>query len=78
MAHLNCHSAIRAAAALVGRFYIDRSGRVLSARLIRISGSAVLDQEAMGLARRAGPVPAPPANIGGGRIVLTVPIRFLR
>ncbi len=57
-------------------FTIDRSGRVLSARLIRSSGSAILDQEAVALARRASPVPPPPPNIGGGAITLTVPVRF--
>lgn len=59
-------------------FTIDRSGRVLSARLIRSSGSSALDQEAVSLARRASPVPAPPSNITGRSIVLTVPIRFSR
>jgi protein TonB len=59
-------------------FTIDRSGRVLSARLIRSSGSAVLDQEAVALAHRASPVPAPPPNMGGGSIMLTVPVRFSR
>jgi protein TonB len=59
-------------------FTIDRSGRVLSARLIRSSGSPALDQEAVSLARRASPVPAPPANMGRGSIVLTVPVRFSR
>jgi protein TonB len=37
-------------------FTIDRSGRVLSARLIQSSGSAILDEEAVALARRASPV----------------------
>jgi protein TonB len=59
-------------------FTIDRAGRVISARLIRSSGSSVLDQEAVSLARRASPVPAPPANITGRSIVLSVPIRFSR
>lgn len=59
-------------------FTIDRSGRVLSARLIGSSGNAVLDQEAVALAHRASPLPAPPNNIGSGSIVLTVPIRFSR
>jgi protein TonB len=60
-------------------FTIDRSGRVLSTRLIGSSGSAVLDGEAVSLARRASPVPAPPANIAGrGNVTLTVPIRFSR
>jgi protein TonB len=59
-------------------FTIDRSGRVLSARLVGSSGSAALDQEAVSLARRASPVPAPPANIGRGSIVLQVPVKFSR
>lgn len=58
-------------------FTIDRSGRVLSARLIRSSGSKALDAEAVALARRASPVPPPP-NVGGSSIVLAVPIRFSR
>ena len=57
-------------------FTIDRSGNVLSARLARSSGDASLDQEAVGLARRISPVPAPPADVGGGSILLAVPVRF--
>jgi protein TonB len=59
-------------------FTIDRSGHVLSARLIRSSGSAVLDQEAVALAHRASPLPAPPDNMGRRSIVLTVPVHFSR
>ena len=59
-------------------FTIDRAGRVLSARLIRSSGSSTLDQEAAALPRRASPVPPPPGNIPGGTVVLTVPVRFSR
>ncbi|WP_072377062.1 energy transducer TonB [Hyphomicrobium sp. NDB2Meth4] len=59
-------------------FTINRSGGVIAARLIRSSGNKTLDQEAVALARRASPVPKPPANIAGGSIVLTVPIRFSR
>ncbi|HWL03956.1 MAG TPA: energy transducer TonB, partial [Xanthobacteraceae bacterium] len=57
-------------------FTIDRSGRVLSARLAGSSGDAALDAEAVSLARRVSPVPAPPANIGGGSVLLAVPVRF--
>ncbi|WP_244613890.1 hypothetical protein [Nitrobacter winogradskyi] len=32
----------------------------------------------MSLPRRASPVPAPPSNVGGGSITLSVPIRFNR
>lgn len=83
MAHLNRHKRFPAGAASTGvvtvAFTIDRSGRVLSARLVRGSGDAALDNEAVALARRASPVPAPPPNVGGGgSIVLAVPIRFTR
>ncbi|MFT4118243.1 TonB family protein [Bradyrhizobium sp.] len=58
-------------------FVIDRSGRVLSARLARSSGYAALDEEAVALARRISPLPAPPANVGGGSsILLDVPVSF--
>lgn len=81
MAHLNRHKRYPGGGAggtSSVAFTIDRSGHVLSARLIGSSGSAVLDQEAVALARRASPLPAPPGNIGGANIVLTVPIRFSR
>ena len=58
-------------------FTVDRSGRVLSARLARSSGDSALDQEAVALTHRVSPIPAPPANIGGGgSILLAVPVRF--
>jgi protein TonB len=58
-------------------FTVDRSGRVLSARLAGSSGDSILDQEAVALARRVSPVPPPPANVGnGGSILLSVPVRF--
>jgi protein TonB len=60
-------------------FSIDRGGRVLSARLVGSSGDSALDEEAVGMIRRASPVPAPPAGIGGGGAVsLAVPVRFSR
>jgi protein TonB len=60
-------------------FSIDRGGRVTSARLVRGSGDAALDEEAVAMIRRASPVPAPPDGLGGGGAVsLSVPIRFSR
>lgn len=59
-------------------FTIDRRGRVLAARLVRGSGDAALDQEAVAMVRRASPVPAPPDGLGGGSISLSVPVRFNR
>lgn len=59
-------------------FSIDRSGRVLSARLISGSGDSALDEEAVAMVRRASPVPAPPAGVGGGTVALSVPVKFSR
>ncbi len=80
MAHLNRHKRYPGGGGGTSSvaFTIDRSGRVLSARLIRSSGNATLDREAVALARRASPVPRPPPNMGRGTIVLTVPVRFSR
>jgi protein TonB len=82
MAHLNRHKRFPPGASGAGvatvAFTIDRSGRVLSARLVRSAGDPALDAEAAALPRRASPVPAPPPNIGGGSITLAVPIRFTR
>ncbi len=60
-------------------FSIDRGGRVLSSRVVGSSGNAALDEEAAAMIRRASPVPAPPAGVGGGgTISLSVPVRFNR
>ncbi|KRR00181.1 energy transducer TonB family protein [Bradyrhizobium valentinum] len=81
MAHLNRHKRPAAAAGTVVTmvaFTIDRSGRVLSSRLVRSSGDSALDAEAVSLPRRASPVPTPPPDVGGGSVTLAVPIRFNR
>ncbi|GAB1717970.1 MAG: cell envelope biogenesis protein TonB [Nitrobacter sp.] len=82
MAHLNRYKRFPRGATGAGvatvAFTIDRSGRVLSTRLMRSSGDAALDAEAASLPRRASPVPAPPPNVGGRSIALAVPIRFSR
>lgn len=82
MAHLNRYKRFppgaRTGTAQVA-FSIDRGGRVLSARLTGSSGDDALDEEAVSMVRRASPVPAPPAGVGGaGAIALAVPVRFNR
>jgi protein TonB len=76
MAHLNRLKRIPGGAGGTSHvaFTIDRTGRVLSARLVRSSGNAALDGEAVALARRASPVPAPPASMIKGSITLTAPV----
>ncbi|WP_424813255.1 energy transducer TonB family protein [Roseococcus sp. YIM B11640] len=57
-------------------FTMDRGGNVLSARIARSSGHSALDEETVELARRASPLPAPPADVQGNPLSLTVPVRF--
>jgi protein TonB len=82
MAHLNSYKRYPSGANGTGiatvAFTINRSGQVLGSRLTHSSGDSTLDQEAVGLARRASPMPAPPSGLGGATIALTVPIRFNR
>jgi protein TonB len=57
-------------------FSLDRQGRVIDSRIARSSGASALDEEALALLRRAQPFPAPPRELPGERVDLTVPIRF--
>ncbi|MCB8821821.1 energy transducer TonB [Microvirga rosea] len=57
-------------------FVIDRSGRVLSYKIVGSSGSAAIDEEAIAMIQRASPLPAPPAEVAGAQIPLTVPLQF--
>jgi protein TonB len=53
---------------------IGRSGHVMSARLIASSGSSILDQAALEMARNASGRPLPPEM--GSSVTLTVPVRY--
>ncbi|SPU72673.1 TonB protein [Brucella suis] len=55
---------------------IDPSGNVLSARIAVSSGDPAVDQLALEAARRASPVPAPPAAIAKVRMPITMPLLF--
>jgi periplasmic protein TonB len=57
-------------------FRIDRSGHVLTSRIVRSSGSDALDQEALALVKRAAPLPPPPAEIPDDQLSFVVPIRY--
>ncbi len=58
------------------RISLSRAGAVLSASLDRGSGVASLDAEALALAARISPLPAPPPELPGNPVILSVPIRF--
>jgi protein TonB len=57
-------------------FTIDRHGGVVSSKIIKSSGSAILDAEALDLIKRAMPLPATPADIADSDLSFVVPIRF--
>ena len=57
-------------------FAIDRDGRVIDSRIIRSSGHAALDEEAMATLRRAQPFPRPPDDLPGEKFEFTVPVKF--
>lgn len=57
-------------------FSIDRDGHVRSRHIVRGSGYAALDGEAMALVERAQPMPAFPPSMTEAELSLTVPIRF--
>jgi protein TonB len=59
-------------------FTIDRRGRLLSARIVAGSGSAVLDDEALATVQRAAPFPRPPEGVADNRLSFVLPIRFAR
>jgi protein TonB len=58
------------------RFTIDRQGRVLASQIEKGSGFSLLDEEVVALIQRAQPLPAPPPEVPGERIELTVPVQF--
>jgi periplasmic protein TonB len=58
-------------------FILDRNGRVIDSNILRSSGVAALDEEALALVNRVQPFPPPPADVLGERIERTAPIRFL-
>ena len=57
-------------------FSVDRSGRVLTRRVVQSSGHPDLSQEVMEMVMRAQPLPAFPPSMTQSELDLTVPISF--
>lgn len=57
-------------------FSLDRSGLVLAQAVDTSSGHPSLDAAALDMLTRAQPLPAPPPEIAGAVVQLTVPVRF--
>lgn len=57
-------------------FSVDRSGGVHHVRIVRTSGSALLDHATLELVERAQPLPPPPPELGRNSVSVVVPIRY--
>lgn len=57
-------------------FSVDRHGGVHRARIVRSSGSSLLDRATMQLIQRAQPLPPPPPEVRGAEIAIVVPISY--
>jgi protein TonB len=57
-------------------FVLDSDGRVVSSRIVKSSGSPILDQETLDLLQRAQPFPVPPNGAGEKDLFLEVPISY--
>jgi len=57
-------------------FSVDRRGGLHDVHIVRSSGSALLDRDALAWLRRSQPLPPPPAEMRGARIHVTVPLRY--
>ncbi len=57
-------------------FLLDSDGHVVNAKIVKSSGSPILDQETLDLITRAQPYPVPPNGAGGQDLFLQVPIAY--
>jgi protein TonB len=57
-------------------FSVDRQGGVHRVRLVRGTGNALLDRDALAWVVRAAPLPPPPPDIAGALIPIVVPLRY--
>ena len=57
-------------------FVLDSQGHVVSAKVVKSSGSPILDQETLDLLQRAQPFPVPPNGSSERDLFLEVPISY--
>lgn len=57
-------------------FVVDKLGRLQSSHIVRSSGHAALDDEAISLLHRSGPFPPPPPDLPGAHVSVVAPVRF--
>jgi periplasmic protein TonB len=81
LAHLNRYKRYPAdrtqkSAEILVTFNLDRTGKVLSATVVKSSGDAVFDSAAVTMVQRANPVPAPPPLIADEGLRFSLPVIF--
>lgn len=64
------------AAEVVVSFALDRVGHVLSSRVVKGSGDASFDAEALAMLQRSDPVPPPPPVVADEGLTFTLPVIF--
>lgn len=57
-------------------FTLDRKGKLVLTKIVKSSGSDVLDQAAIDMLRRAEPLPPPPAGVDEAQLKMLVPVKF--
>lgn len=68
--------ASRAEGDVIIAFTLDRFGRVTARSIISGSGVRMLDDAALAILERAGPLPAPPNEMSGNSFDLSLPIEY--
>jgi len=63
-------------ATILVNFVLDEAGHVLASKIVAGSGDASFDDAALGMIRRADPVPKPPAVVVSAGLDFTLPINF--
>jgi len=63
-------------AEVIVRFVLDRSGHVLSTRVVKGSGDVSFDEAALAMLQRADPVPPPPPLVADEGLIFTLPVVF--
>jgi TonB family protein len=80
-AHLNKHKrypgerSMRAAEVVLS-FVLDRTGHVVSTRVVKSSGDTAFDEAAIAMVKRSDPVPPPPPLIADEGLTFTLPVVF--
>ena len=57
-------------------FVLDRTGHILSSRIVRGSGDASFDAAALAMLQRSDPVPQPPPRVADEGLSFTMPVVF--